>query len=471
MRAETFVPVLIGPDGTPYIRKRPPHLAVRGSERGGIAASDWNEDAVYTNAKTSPRFEIPRVIVKTMRLQDAEHLNGTDLTIYWFLFAAAREQGIHKDRHSVKMSALAQYLGIRSLSRIRDALMRLNTANVRYDCNQDGTRRQACKLIDIAEFDANVQLKGGDLVYFELPSVLRRAVQKSKDYAMVDINALPRLASKIAITLYIRLCYLAGQNSAAREPWEIETERLAEALSFPKKGYRRFHFERALEQALVDIYKLEKLHRRFDFDVMKPDDYSDKYTFDVGTSAKRLAEVAPAELPDEAFEKIYDRNGLVLEKHQYPSTTLLRQASTWLKQSAQDVAPQIISSEWRTDVWGAKNHGDAVCGLNAATFLERIEKDGLKETFEWWLDRLSFNASGCRNRAFVEAPQEAKPLPAFLRPKLSAAPVVETNEVEMDAEVEDDVSIGGDYGYREADPAMPTGLVDAEDIDDADIPF
>lgn len=461
MRAEVFVPILKTPKRV-YINKRPPSLAVVGSEREGIAAGKWAEEAVYTNEKNSPRIEIPRVIVKTMRLVNFEHLTGTDLAVYWFLFANARQQGIHRERHAVTLGTIAKFLGVRHLSRIQASLDRLGGADVRYDCNQDGTRKQTSKLIDIAEPDRDVPVKARNLVHFELPVVLRRAVMKSKDYALVDINALPRLRSRYAVTLFIRLCYLAGMNDVARPSWNVDVAKLAAQLSFPTKGFRKLHLTKAVALAIDEINGLSKLHRRFQFDVIAPDEYSAEYMITVGGSARRVAEVSPAEIPDDEYEAIYKRYVLPLEDHQYPSVTLLRRAATLIEKPA-----KLISHEWRTDVWGATHHDASVGGMDGSTFLKALHDKGVEDMFDWWIDRLVFAPNGLRVRHGLERPPFVP-----TRAAAPAAPdIIEPETVEEESVPDDDVTMAADYESLEYGDVEAPALVEAEDIDDADIPF
>ena len=461
MRAETFKSILVTKLETFY-NKRPPELAVVGSARKGIAAKSWSEDAVYTNEENSPRFEIPAVIVRTMRLVNAEHLASRDMAVYWFMFATARKQGIHRERHSVTYGAVAKYLGTRNLQRVRDALDRLNATDVRYDCNQDGTRNQAAKLIDIAEFDRNQPFNGRTEIYFSLPAVLRRAVQKSKDYAMVDVNALTRLKSRYAVTLYIRLCYLSGMYDVSRHIWDLGVEKMADIISFPRKGYRKAHLIAAVRQAIGEIEGLSKLHRRFDLDCSEPNEFTEQYQFTVGSSAKRVAEAAPAELSTDEYEVVYARNVLPLEAHQYPSVLRLRQAATVVGRST-----RIVSHEWRTDVWGATHHGEDVAGMGAEDFLRELRYGNLEKVFDWWTDKLVFLPNGLRDRKVV---------PAFItaEPAAKVAMVSESIEdrvVEPEIVPEDDTRIGEELGvYEYGAPDGPPTLVEADDIDDSEIP-
>jgi hypothetical protein len=461
MRAETFKSILVTKLGT-YINKRPPELAVLGSARKGIAAKSWSDDAVYTNEENSPRFEIPAVVVRTMRLVNAEHLASRDLAVYWLLFATARQQGIHRERHSITYSAVAKYLGTRNLQRVRDALDRLNITDVRYDCNQDGTRNQGAKLIDIAEFDPNQPFNGRTEIYFSLPAVLRRAVQKSKDYAMVDINALSRLKSRYAITLYIRLCYLSGMYDVSRHVWELGTEKMADILSFPRKRYRKANLMAAVRQAIEEIKGLSKLHRRFDLDCSEPNEFTEQYQISVGSSSKRVAEAAPAELSAEEYEVVYARNVLPLEAHHYPSVLRLRQAATVVGHST-----RIVSHEWRTDVWGATHYGADVAGMEAEDFLRELRYGNLEKVFDWWVSRLTFLPNGLRDKKVVPAFIMAEPVAKVA----TVREPIEDRAVEPEFVPEDDTRVGEELGVFEyGEPEAPK-LVEAQDIDDCDIPF
>ncbi|MCZ4287266.1 hypothetical protein [Hoeflea alexandrii] len=459
MRAKFFKPILKCHDGITHINSAPAALAVRGSERKGIAAADWIAETVFTNEKTSPRIEIPRSIVRTMRFVDSEYLRSTDLAVYWLLFGNARFQAIEKDTHSITLGAIARYLGIKSIARVVTCLEHLNRATVRYDFNLGGTRRQQTRLINISEFDADTARKGTDVVHYELPTIVREAVLVSKDYAWVDINALPRLTSKYAVMLYIRLSYIACQNFEARPAWDVSYKSLAGQLSYPTTCFRKLHVVTVVSEALAQINALGKLHKRFGFDCLVPDEFSDNFLITVGSSARRLREVAPADLPAAEYKKVVDRKALPLKDNQYPRITSLRQASTLLGKPT-----KLISDLWRTDVWGATNYNKGLIGLDAPSFLESIEKHGVESVFERWIDKRGFVEFG-----IVKAPDVAPPPPKTF---MKTEPAVIVRIVESEYESDDDVTMAADYAYITPEAYEPERAPEIfEDVDDCEIAF
>lgn len=459
MRAPVFTPILKTRSGRCFINSAPSSIAVCGAERSGIQAKDWMSETAFTNEKTSPRLEIPRSIVKTMRIVNPEHVACLDLTIYWYLFGCARHQGIHRQRHAVSLSAIAKFVGIRSIKRILESLERLNATIVRYDFNLGGTRKQQTQMINIADFDRNSPIVGSVLVHYELPEIVRQAVLVSKDYVMLDINALPRLTSKYAVTLFIRLAYIAGQRWEARQDWNVSFRKLADLLSYPTGCFRRLHVVTKVAAALAQINGLSKLHKRFSFEVIAPDEFSEDYTFTIGSSAKRLREVRPADLPDAEYEKISDRTSLPLKNNQYPRITSLRQASTLLGKPT-----KIISDLWRTDVWGATNYANITCGLDASEFLASIDRYGVEPMFEHWIEKRGFPEFG-----IVKAPEpEVAPPPTF-KPMAKAITV---HKVESEYDYDEDLSLAQDFGEMSVsayEPDCAPAIFD--EVDDCKIAF
>lgn len=459
--------------GETFFKVRPPELALRGADRSGIAAGDWEAEVVATNTETSPRFEVPAVIVRTMRIVNPEHLVANDLAIYWFLFASARRQGMHRERHSVSLGVIAKYLGIRSLARIRDALARLSSARVRYDFNH-GTRRirKEMDLVSIAEFERDVPLRGGDMVYFALPQSVRTAALRAKGYCMIDINALARLNQKLSVMLFIKLSYLAGMHDHARPEWSVDPVKLGRELSVPA-CYAKLHTERAVAAAIEDIQSLGKLHRRFEFDVLAPykaagSEASEKFTFLVGASARRLVEVQPAQISDEAYEKVADRKELPLEKHQYPSIIRLRQAATLLRFPAvpESAWTKAASDAWRADVWGATHYGEDVVGLPAARFLELIATGGADLMLEHWVEKRDFSQYGLVRK--IEEPET----PVEVRvPKVPEEVIIESVEVERDIEPGYEFRTAADFDDLDYGMDVDPPPAVYPDVDDDDIDF
>lgn len=457
MRARFFKPILKCGDGITYINSAPAALAVRGSDRAGIAAADWSAETVFTNEKTSPRIEIPSSIVRTMRLVDAEHMCATDLAVYWFLFGNARFQGIDKDTHSITLGAIARYLGIASIARVVSSLKRLNRANARYDFNLNSTRRQQTQLINFAELET--VRKGTDIVHYELPKIVRDAVLASKGYAWVDINAMTRLSSKYAVMLYVRLSYIAGQNFEARQEWDVSFTSLADQLSYPRGCFRKLHVVTVVSEALAQINALGKLYKRFNFECLVPDEFSDNFLLTVGSSARRLREVAPADLPVEEYKKVVDRKALPLKDNQYPRITSLRQAATLLGRPT-----KLISDLWRTDVWGATNYNKGLIGLDAPTFLQSIEEYGVERVFERWIEKREFVEFG-----IAKAPEAAPPPPKKFK-KMAAA--ITVHKVESEYDYDEDLELAedlGDMSVAAYEPDEAPRIFD--EVDDCEIAF
>jgi hypothetical protein len=113
-----------------YLRKAVAKDAQRGSQRRGVQAKDLAVEAVYTNETSSPRIEVPRVLVETLQM-DVTKLTAADIALWWRLFAEARLEGLATGTHYIQLSALARYLGIRSLDRVKASLLRCRTRSCR----------------------------------------------------------------------------------------------------------------------------------------------------------------------------------------------------------------------------------------------------------------------------------------------------------------------------------------------------
>ncbi len=377
-----------------YIWQRSGDRIIRGNGRFGIKARDLQAEAAYGNEETSPRIEVPRVVIKSMELVDAGHISANDLAIWFRLFAQAHLQGMQRETSTIRLNELCKYLGIRSLIRVKASLNRLAAASFTLHINLNGSRRRVAMPL-IERLDDGLAFAGGaDEIVFSLPEALREVVLESRDYAWIELNALSRFSSRFTAGVYLRLCYEAGKHWRYRETLDVSKAQFRDLMGLPEDTQASV-LDAAIIRVLDDLAKVDGVRRRFPINVCLDDD---RITIEVGSAAKKLREVKPQTISNEAAERICravrsNRADVLL----YPTLTRMRQAATLL-----EIKTWHIFDAWRTDILGAKLYpSDTFVGHTGKEFLELIRADDADEVFEFWLDKRDLSDVGVRRHTEV----------------------------------------------------------------------
>ncbi|MBD8663053.1 RepB family plasmid replication initiator protein [Rhizobium sp. CFBP 8752] len=444
-----------------YLRKPLAREAQRARQRSGVQAKDLAIEAVYTNQKTSPRVEVPRVLVESLRL-DVRKLTASDIAIWWRLFAEARDDGMTADTHFIQLSSIAKYVGIRSLDRIKASLKRLSAASLSY---HGGAGRQTVPMLecpDVADLDT---MSGAEWLHYSLPPGLRQIVLESTGFCRVDLNALPRFKSKFSAALYIRLCYEAGKLKAFHDEVHLSKEDVKRIVGL--EATQAEVIDDAIERIREDLITIDGPRRRYHLEMYVSN--SGKLVITFGSAQKRLLEAKPAYMTNDGIKALADRSQFQLLRHQYPSVVRLRQAETTL-----GVAAVRISELWRVDVQRASSkHPEGCIGYSAKTFKWRIHRFGADAVFAEWIEKRDFTGLGVEREELPDAQpfkrvQRAERRKKAHEPVLSVLAEAKPKLAILDGE---DLRLGDDFGALEYGDIDPTISAPAADVDDMDIPF
>ncbi|AMD59382.1 hypothetical protein AWN88_14000 [Agrobacterium tumefaciens] len=376
-----------------YVWKTTGDDIIRGYQRGGLKCGNLSEEAVYTNESSSPRVEIPRVVIETMSIE-TKQLYAGDIAVFWRLFAEARKQGISNDAHTIKLSDVIAYLGLNSLHRAKEAIKRLAGAMMMLRLNQKGARGTIrMSMIELLhDTDDFAALRGYNEVFFRLPSALKLAVEESRDYAWVDLNALSRFESKFTFPLYLKLCLEAGKHRLYRSVPEMTKPEFQAFVGMPEKTQTSV-LDKTLQLVCNDLSAISGVRRRFPISISFEDE---KLTIAVGSAAKKLRDVKTSWVAPEMAEKQTKTVDAMPKEQQklYPSLTRFRQAATII-----GAAPIRIFGIWSTDIHGATSYPDQhVIGMTGREFIDLIDKVGADEVLELWSDKRDFALIGAGAR-------------------------------------------------------------------------
>lgn len=424
---------------------------IRGDRRSGIKAKDFVAEAVISNEKTSPLFEVPRVVVETMRF-DVKALRGQDVPIFWYLFAQARFQGIGAEEHVVSIQALKDYLGTPRRDRILKSLDKLMATEMSLHVNMPGIHgRKSMPMILSVEVD-------DDTVRYSLPAVLRKAVLWSRDYTWVDINAIARFHSKFTAAVYIKTCYEAGLHRSRRSNIVDTLDRFRARLGLPE-GTQASVLADTIDRVREDLLAIDGPRRRFNITFVLEEGY---VVIECNSSAKKLKEIKPRPMTVKSIRQVARMNSgpLAVPPSRWPSLVRLRQAATLLGTSVFTLA-----DAWKLDVFGAAAYPETTfIGMLGDEFIKLIDEEGADEVLETWLDKREFPELG--GRRVVEGVGVEK----SRKRKMVTIVTVTPASREPDVFIED-LRLGDEVGLLEYGIAQPPAVLISADIDDMDIPF
>ncbi|NKK67923.1 hypothetical protein GFL88_31385 [Rhizobium leguminosarum bv. viciae] len=426
---------------------------VRGYQRYGIRCRDLSAEAVYANEASSPRVEIPRIVIDTMQIV-SNHLRAHDVAAFWRLFAEARKCGINGDVHSIRLGDLVRYLGLDSLLRAKQALVRLSSAEMTLRLNQRGfhglVRMYMLKILH--DTDDLASLGGSDTLYFRLPAALKAAVLESRDYTWVELNAMSRFKSKFTFPLYLKLCLAAGKDKLYRAIPVMTKPEFRAVVGMPEKTQTSV-LDETLQLVCNELLAINGVRKRFPIHIAFADG---RVTINVGRSSKKLREMKPAWIAPKVAAKLLRTvyNMPPEARVNFPPLMHFRQAET-----AVGVPATKVFDHWWTDIHGAKNYGIGAAGMEAQEFLDLIARVGAEEAFENWAEARDFG--------FVIDDEEVEQTAAVS--VVRGLPVSERTALPALEQWQPQTLTYDDWMLK-----IPVALPDVDeavDVDDAEIPF
>ena len=426
---------------------------VRGYQRCGIRCRDLSSEAIYANDASSPRVEIPRIIIDTMRIV-SNHLRANDVAAFWRLFAEARKRGIDSDVHSIRLGDVVRYLGLDSLLRAKQALVRLTSAEMTLRLNQEGFHGLVrMNMLEIQhDTDDLAALRGSDIFFFRLPAALKAAVLESRDYTWVELNAMSRFKSKFTFPIYLKLCLAAGKDKLYRAIPVMTKPEFRAFVGMPEKTQTSV-LDETLQLVCNELLAINGVRKRFPIHIAFADE---RLTINVGRSFKKLREMKPAWIAPKVAAKLLSTvyNMPPGARVKFPPLMHLRQAET-----AVGVPATKVFDCWWTDIHGAKYYGIGTAGMEATEFLDLIARVGAEQAFEDWVEQRDFgfvvDEEDVEQTAVVSIPR------GLPKPKRMPQPTPEQWQPQT-------------LTYDDWMLKVPAALADVDvtvEVDDAEIPF
>ncbi|KQQ72454.1 hypothetical protein ASF70_13075 [Rhizobium sp. Leaf321] len=196
----------------------------------------------------------PRDLIETMRIVGSDLLTASDSALYELLLANAKHSGIDRLEHTIAVSHVQSFLGIRHLERIVDSVKRISRTHVEYDIRSEKSRFRGTVPLILAEVRENYFSGTSDLTY-SIPERVRKAVLASSEYAMVDVAPFAEFKGKYTGRIFQRLCIRAGYDAYFNSDWKITPKDLALEIGYPHPERTHDFMKRVVLLAVQEINK------------------------------------------------------------------------------------------------------------------------------------------------------------------------------------------------------------------------
>ncbi|WP_313608035.1 RepB family plasmid replication initiator protein [Rhizobium sp.] len=245
-------------------RTRRDNNVLTGADRRGFQGPEAVLEERILADLVQPRFELPAVLIETMRLapgsQKAESAAGMTAGVQALLFLLLANARLHlsgeNDQEFTLGSAAAQnYLGLTRIDRLRAGLDTINRTRFTCDLRLNGFKRTTPRPLMVC--DLNRQgIQPDWTIGYRLHPALVHIMRSSRRYAMLELNAFRRFRSKYAARLYPMLALTAGQSIA--KPLAFSPKDLAARLAWTPDEFHWGSFEaRVLQPMLADFHEID----------------------------------------------------------------------------------------------------------------------------------------------------------------------------------------------------------------------
>jgi hypothetical protein len=194
----------------------------------------------------------PRVLIETMKIIGQDRLTASDAALYELLLANSKHCGIDRTQHSLSLSSMMLFAGIRHIDRVKASLMRIAHTRVRYDVDDTAFRDGGS--VPLISIDNTEDLVcGSSVLIYSLPDVVKHTILTSIRYAKVDLAPIARFSGRYSGRLYQHLCIRSGYDEGFSRDWTISVADLMRALGYRDVARASRFISEIVEPALAEI--------------------------------------------------------------------------------------------------------------------------------------------------------------------------------------------------------------------------
>ncbi|CDN96498.1 replication initiation protein [Agrobacterium tumefaciens] len=247
------------------------------SKKSGIRARDLilALSDIDELRRQDPSFSKPTYLIDDIQVVVEQRASAKDMALYEALLAIAKDSGMAKDRHSIKAEILMDYLQTDSVDRLIDALIRIASTTVVFEVRDIKRKRRLTGVSSLIQFVMETDLsssdkpeklkgdlkrlvsRGGALLHYKVPPVIRQAFLEPKAYAWINLYSISQFTTKYTNALYQLLAIKASHDPKYMRPLEISVQELADKMGWRQPKGQAFNaalfMMRCLNPALEDI--------------------------------------------------------------------------------------------------------------------------------------------------------------------------------------------------------------------------
>lgn len=412
---------------------------IRGRHRKGIRARDFDAQVASPESFRGVPLEhdMPKVMIETMRIEEgADRLTAKDWALYHLMLATARNSGIEKDWHEVRLRTVTGFLGDEHKEgRVRQSLKRITRALVSYDFRGEKGRAYGAVPLVIADIREDL-MSGTACVRYSFPEPVREAILDASAYAMLQLRLFPLFKSRYTAQLYQRLAWLATPpKGGPRRRWEVSPAELARILSYPLGEDGPLHvgslLKRAVEPALADLQS-EDVTWEMDFRVSMKEPVRgsgrgrpvEKLVFEVTQRHRRQETLQASRL------SMVDLVAVRQHDEAHGHDELPGQLAVGRAMTDTGISGATLARGWRAalDRAKAEPRKDVGVGMQGGTLLYVLAREGAGAAFAMWSSAVARTENVSTERgpapavATREEPRAAPPVPHAVHPRPSIDP-------------------------------------------------
>ncbi|WP_313616374.1 replication initiation protein [Rhizobium sp.] len=190
----------------------------------------------------------PRALIERMEIVGPDRLTAADAAIHALLLANAKHDGIDREQHSIALSAVMRYAGVRHVARLRASLDRIADTLVRLPDASAISDREAAPLLIIDNAGSD-----SDFLHYSLPGNIKKVILKECAYALVELAPMARFHGKYTGRLYQHLSIRAGYDDGFRRDWTVSFADLMTAVGYRQSGKASRFMTDVVEPAVAEI--------------------------------------------------------------------------------------------------------------------------------------------------------------------------------------------------------------------------
>jgi hypothetical protein len=251
---------------------------IKSAGRAGIRATNLQAalESLTELQAQQVAYDKPSILIESAEILNEKRSSAKDMALYEALLCNARNEGIEERYQEIRVSTLLAFVGIDSVDRLIESLVRIGTTQVYYDFRYAENRKRQRGLISLLEFHMENDLpstlkshlrdqieRDSAVLRYSISPYVRDLYLANKRYTWLSLAAISQFKCRYTAALYQMLAVKAGHDDVVDEngahmrlPVQMPSEQLARKIGW-RQGKGPFNaalfLDRAITPALQDI--------------------------------------------------------------------------------------------------------------------------------------------------------------------------------------------------------------------------